>query len=91
MTVLAGTTDVEASLGRSLTTEENPRATSLLVLASAHVEAETGYRFAPGSYTVGRKTRDGKVKLPARVATIVAVRTVDQSTGAVTVLTAFTS
>ena len=93
MAALAVVSDVEAGLGRSLTTEETPRATSLLVLASAHVESGdvTGYRFAPGSYTIGRKVRDGKVVLPAKVATIAAVRAVDQSNGAVTVLTGFTS
>ena len=86
MTALAIVSDVEAGLGRSLATVEIPRANSLLALASAHVEAETGYRFAPGSHTVGRKTRDGKVILPAKVAAVTAVRLVDQSTGAVTVL-----
>lgn len=86
MTALAITSDVEAGLGRSLSAEEIPRATSLLALASAHVEAETGYRFGPGSYTVGRKTRDGKVVLPAKVATIAAVRSLDQDNGAVTTL-----
>ena len=91
MTALAIISDVEASLGRSLTAAETTRATSLLILASAHVEAETGYRFAPGSYTVGRKVREDKVLLPATVATVAAVRAVDQSNGSVTVLTGFTS
>lgn len=90
MTVLAGTTDVEKSLGRSLTAEETPRATSLLILASAHVEAETGYRFAPGSYTVGRKVRSGKVRIPAKVAAVVAVRSVDQCSGVSVVVTTYT-
>lgn len=86
MTALAIVSDVEAGLGRSLTTDEIPRATALLALASAHVEAETGYRFAPGAYTVGRRTRDGKVILPGTVATIAAVRSLDQDTGAVATL-----
>ena len=88
MAALAIISDVEAGLGRSLTTAEIPRANALLALASAHVESGdvTGYRFAPGAYTVGRKVRDGKVKLPAKVATVAAVRAVDQSNGAVTVL-----
>lgn len=82
MTVLADTQDVEDSLGRSLTAgAETSRATALLILASAHVESETGYRFAIGSYTVGRKVRAGKVRLPAKVATVAAVRAVDQCTG----------
>lgn len=88
MAVLATTTDVANSLGRSLTAgAETSRATALLLLASAAVEVETGYRFAPGSYTAGRKPRSGKVRLPAKVATVAAVREVDQSTGAATTLT----
>lgn len=90
MTALAIITDVEGSLGRSLTVEEFPRATALLALASSHVEAETGYRFSPGLYTVGRKVRDGKVILPARVATVADVREVDQYDGSVAALAGYT-
>jgi hypothetical protein len=93
MTALATTADVEKSLGRSLFTEEIPRATSLLALASAHVQADsvTGYRFAPGSYTVGRTVpRMGKIRLPGKVATVTDVRRVDQWTGEVTALSGWT-
>jgi hypothetical protein len=93
MTALATTTDVEGSLGRSLTTDEIPRASSLLTLASAHVESSpvTGYRFAPGAYTVGREVRSFKIRLPGKVATIAAVRSIDPRTGAATVLVAGTN
>ncbi len=81
---LAVLTDVEDSMGRSLTADENMRALTLISLASAYVEATTGYRFAPGSYTVGRRVRNGKVHLPATVASVEAVRWVDEWDGTVT-------
>lgn len=91
MTALATTTDVSNALGRSLVAgAETTRATALILLASAAVEAETGYRFAPGSYTVGRNVRSRKVNLPAKVAAIVAVRSIHQLTGAATTLTVTT-
>ena len=90
MTALAIVSDVEAGLGRSLTAEEIPRANSLLTLASVHVEssAVTGYRFAPGAYTVGREVRTFKIKLPAKVAAVTGVRNINQRTGDSTDLTA---
>ena len=92
MTALATTTDVEGSLGRSLDSTETPRATSLLTLASsAAVEEANQYRFAPGSYTVGREVRTFKIKLPGKVAAIVAVRNINQRTGDATTLTAGTN
>lgn len=82
MTALATTTDVEGSLGRSLLTEEIPRAISLLTLASFAVEEEAnGYRFGPGAYTVGREVRTFKIKIPAKVAAITGVRNINQRTG----------
>jgi hypothetical protein len=89
MTALAIPPDVETALGRSLTAEETPRAVALLLLASAAVEEHTGYRFAPGTYTVGRKPRGGKVRIPADVATAT-VTEVNQSTGAASVITGYT-
>lgn len=89
MTALATTSDVEASLGRSLITEEIPRATSLLVLASSEVEEEAnGYRFAPGSYTVGREVRTFKIRLPGSIAAITGVRNINQRTGDASALVA---
>ena len=92
MTALAVVSDVEAGLGRSLTTDEIPRANSLLALASRAVEAETNqYKFLPGAYTIGREVRTFKVKLPAKVAAVTGVRNINQRTGDVTVLTAGTN
>jgi hypothetical protein len=93
MTALAIISDVEAGLGRSLTAEEIPRANSLLSLASVYVQSApvSGYRFAPGAYTVGRMVpRMGVLKLPAKVDTVLAVRRIDQFTGEVTSLTGWT-
>lgn len=90
MTVLATAGDVEASLGRSLTFDETPRAEALLLLASTHVERVTRTRLAPGSYTVGRRVKSGKVRLPGRVASVTAVREIDHSDGTATTLTAVT-
>ena len=90
-TAIATTADVVAALGRSLTTAEPDRATALLLLATAAVEAETRRRFAPGTYTVGRKVRAGKVSLPATVDTVTEVRSVDQTTGTAQVLTGYTT
>jgi len=87
MAILATITEVEDSLGRSLSSEEQRRAMALLELASAEVLDMTGFRFLPGTYTVGRKVRSGKVTLPATVATITAVRAIDQVDGTVDVLT----
>lgn len=93
-TALATISDVAASLGRSvasLSVEETARATSLILSASAEVEIETGYKFAPNIspayYTIGRKPRSGRVKIPATVAVITAVREIDRVDGKVTVLT----
>lgn len=88
---LATTTDVAHALGRSLTTAETDRANLLLETASEAVtEAAGGYRFAPASYTVTRKPQACQVWLPAKVATVSAVREVDQATGAETTLTGWT-
>lgn len=92
MAVLATTTDVEHSLGRSLdSAEEIARAEDLLVKASAMVEEQTGYRFAPGEYTIGRRVHAGQVTVPAaKTATITEIRDIDQRDGVATVLTGWT-
>ena len=87
---LAETFDVESAIGRSLTDDEAARANQLLALASAAVEERTGYRFEPGSYTVGRKVHRGKVTLPAKVAAVSEVRAIDERDGTATVTTAYT-
>jgi hypothetical protein len=87
MTVYATNADVESALGRSLTVSENLHVNALLILASALIDVETnGYKFAPGSYTVGRNVRNRKVVLPATIATVDAVRRINQLYGTVTTL-----
>lgn len=81
MTALAEDSDVEAALGRTLTTEEAARVDSLLTLASAAVSNEAGYRFAPGNYTVERTVRGRRLRLPAKVATVASVTAVDPCDG----------
>jgi hypothetical protein len=88
MAALAVAADVATSLGRSLTAEETTRATPLLLLASAAVESETGYRFAPGTYVVERRVRRGQVRLPAKVATVTGVGAVDLCDGTETAVSA---
>jgi hypothetical protein len=88
MTALATSEDVEAAIGRTLTADEITRADeNLIPLASAYVQDWTGFRFAPGEYTVGRLARHGRVVLPASVATVDEVREIDQCDGSVTTLT----
>lgn len=89
MTALATTTNVAASLGRSLVAgDETTRATSMLLTASRAVERTAGYRFLPGSYTIKRiTTGDLRLELPGDVATIAQVRDIDQYDGAATILT----
>lgn len=77
MTALATSADVEAALGRTLTAEESDRVDNLLTLASTAVENESGYRFAPGDYTVERTVRGRRLRLPAKVATVESVTAVD--------------
>lgn len=86
MTALATSADVEVAIGRTLTADETARADQLILTASAYVAEVTGARLAPGSYTVGRKGRT-KLRLPGKVATVAAVREIDQSDGAATTLT----
>lgn len=86
MTALATSPDVEAALGRTLTTEEADRVDSLILLASAAVSNEAGYRFAPDTYTIERRVRNGKVKIPATVASVTSVKAIDQCDGSETLL-----
>lgn len=84
---LATAADVAIALKRPLTTEETAAAAPLLLLASAAVTNEAGYRFAPGTYTVERRVRNGQVKLPAKVASVTSVAVVDQCDGTEEALT----
>lgn len=88
MTALATSTDVEAELGRTLTTAEAAKVDAALDKASALVRAETGRKFEAGTYTVRRKVRRGRVVLdaPATVTSVIAVDgdgTVTAITGAI--------
>ena len=87
---LATPEDVEKALGRPVPATELDRVTQLITLASAAVAAETGYRFEPGSYTIGRVVRCGRVKIPAAVDTVTEVRYIDRKTGTSTVATGYT-
>ena len=84
---LATTVDVAAAVGHELSDEETARADQLLQVASSAVQEKTGYRFEPGSYTVGRKVRRNRIDLPAKVAEVTAVRSVDECTGTATAVT----
>lgn len=89
--IFATTADVEDALGRSLTDEELAKANHYLFLASALVAKETNnYRFVPGDYTIGRYVHTRKVKLPAKVGSVSAVRLVNQIDGSVTTLVSTT-
>lgn len=82
---LATTANVATAIGRPLTTDETARATALLISASAAVEVETGYRFAPTTYTITRMPADAKqIVIPANVASVQAIREINQSNGAPT-------
>lgn len=83
---LASPSDVSAAIGRQLSGDEVARAILLLESASRVIETKTGRRFEPGSYTVGRKVRRGRVMLPAANPTVTAVRSVDQRTGTTAVV-----
>lgn len=85
-TALAASTDVAAAIGRTLTAEESARVDGLILLASASVEDWTGYRFAPGDYTVSRTVRGRRVPLPATVESVNEVRDVDQWDGSAEVI-----
>lgn len=88
MTALATSTDVEAALGRTLTTAESARVGSLLDKASALVRAESGRLLEAGTYTVKRRVRGGKVVLddPTTVSEVVRV----DGGGTETALTGYT-
>lgn len=88
MTALAVTADVATAIGRPLTAgDETSRATALILLASAEVEIETGYKFAPTTYTITRLASDcNQIVIPANVASVQAIREINQSNGAPTTL-----
>jgi len=88
MTALAVAADVATAIGRPLVAgAETNRAELLLLLASAEVETETGYKFVPTTYTITR-IPDGRkqIVIPAAVASVQAVREINQSDGTSTTL-----
>lgn len=88
---LATLADVESAIGRSLTPTETERVEHLLDTASAAAIREAdGYRFMPGSYTVQRRVHGGRVPLPAQVASVTSVSSVDTETGVTAPLTGWT-
>jgi hypothetical protein len=88
---LATSADVAAYLGRSLTDEESTKFASTLVLVASAIKDYTGFRFEPGSYTISRVPRRGKVKVPAISPTVTAVAEVDEWDGSETAITDYTT
>jgi hypothetical protein len=88
MTALATSTDVEAVLGRTLTSPEAAKVDSALASASAAVREVTGRRYEAGTFTVRRRVRNGTVTLDAP-ASVTGVNDID-SNGTATALTGFT-
>lgn len=85
---LATLADVETAIGRGLTEAETGRVEQLLETASAAVGEEAGgFRFEPGDYTVQRRVRGGRVRLPARVDSVASVSSVNAETGVATPIT----
>ena len=90
-TALATSADVVKSLGRPFqSTDESARSDTLLILASTAYENVADYKFAPGTYTIGRRVHQGKVHLPGKKPTVTAVRMIDQLDGSVSPITGFT-
>lgn len=75
MAALAAQIDVEADLGRALTTTEAAEIDAVLEKASDYIRAKTGRKFAPGTHTVTRRARGGRVRLdsPDSVSSVVAI------------------
>jgi hypothetical protein len=87
VTTLALATDVVLSLGRPLVGVEDDRTEQLLSQATAEVNSWTGYKFLPGDYTITRfGDEEFKLDMPAVVESIDEVRSINQFTGAETVL-----
>ena len=90
--LFATTSDVATVLGRSLASTETLHVSNLILLASQMAAEETNnYRFAPGDYTIGRFLTSRHILLPAAsTLSVTAVRKIDQTTGAATLLTSGT-
>jgi hypothetical protein len=81
---MATQADVEAELGRTLSAEEAAKVSTALESASDYVRAETGRKWAAGTFTVTRRPRSGKVRLDSP-ASIASVSTIDETGTASTV------
>lgn len=57
---LATQADVEAELGRALTSDETAKVDTALAAASDYVRTETRRKFEAGTFTVRRRARDGR-------------------------------
>lgn len=66
VTLLASTDDVEAALGRDLTSDEGARVIAILEKASELFRKHSGQRFTLGSSEVRLRVSGGKVYLPQR-------------------------
>lgn len=88
MAALASQSDVEASLGRSLTSTEETRVDRLLAGASLLARQIARRPFEAGDYSVGRIVRGNTVRIP-EAGTVTEVRAIDCE-GVVTTLVADT-
>lgn len=79
VTRLASDVDVEAAIGRDLTSEEDARVGAILDKLSELFRRESGQQFTSGTSTVRLKVNGGRVFLPQRPAT--AVTTVKDDDG----------
>jgi hypothetical protein len=80
MAAMAIRADVEAEIGRALSSAEAAKVDAALESASDYVRAETNRKWAAGTYTVRRRVRGGRVALDAP-ATVTVVSAVDRLGG----------
>jgi len=76
---LASDTDVEAALGRALTTEESGKVDAILDKASELFRLRSGQQFTPGTSVVRLKSNGGEVRLTQRP--VVSVQAVTDDEG----------
>jgi len=91
VTKLASTTDVEAALGRDLTTSETSKVGAILDKASELFRSRSGQQFTAGTSEVRLKVTADWVSLPQRPVVSVESVTVDEVSGAAIVFVLYQS
>ena len=91
VTKLASTTDVEAALGRDLTTSETAKVGAILDKASELFRSRSGQQFTAGTSEVRLKVTADWVSLPQRRVVSVESVTVDEVSGAAIVFVLYQS